>query len=899
MRLRLWPATCVNPHTATSHEALDTFTRISLIGRLNVYDYYKALVAASDGARLGVIGDVRQQLTTCVREFRHILMYKRAGRGHEPGGIAATPLGACALRCPACPNFDLNVPLNWAASPFRVILSMDANFRLNNKLTKHEDRDPNLTDGSAYMAPPMEYDNYLKATEGRDQAEPPNDCSRFGALVLANMRGGRGMRTTGIAGCFCARHEFVQPLGLATLTKGERYSTMDWVFCGALSFLRCAEVTVCYDIACQWSKNLSERIRRMQPSWLVFPGAAQFIKLHVDRAITYAVPKFHLYAHKVFCQLRYALGLMLGTGATDGEGCERIWSGANPAASSLREMGAGGMSDTMDDMCSLWNWRKTCGIANLLCGRMERALENGATQTAIFTEFTAAIEAEKPSRVSQARAAIRVWEQDAVKKEGTPCPYYSESAELSVAEIKLQAEQAQGLSPLDTASLYVEEEASLILFLAHGFDIEDARHVFRQSFYAKHKLTGGTVEQSRARTHDLNELRRDILRFRREQESHMPGVYAALTLDERDPDRLHSLKVKLYLPSDPPAQDKSMISATDRAMEAKLRWASMVDMLRDLRHQLRLKGRLNRFKIANIEGQHSNTRARDAQDTVIANVQKAAKAYRRHRAAYLKLVGPGKGGWEETMRELKDSDCRGLGDRLLEQMENMTEDNVKKFLAGKRGAESSGETQYELPWIWFNHTEEAGLEITDELMVEWCKSRARAQHWIQEVRLLDEEMRRVVVFSENMAKLWDARREPQDRMDFGEKHAYASDDGWADGARAYACKQSWIRRTQASTWSAQFTDLRATAHRFLSLHTTEGLSVGAFDLRAGSMADAMTLGEEGPQPGAAAEESVGLRGGEASQQEQSEPSASQPQVLSHRPDKRTRVRRKERNVKKQ
>ena len=73
----------------------------------------------------------------------------------------------------------------------------------------------------------------------------------------------------------------------------------------------------------------------------------------------------------------------------------------------------------------------------------------------------------------------------------------------------------------------------------------------------------------------------------------------------------------------------------------------------------------------------------------------------------------GKGEWQETMRKLEDSDCRGLGDRLLEQMENMTEENVKKFLAGRRGADTSGETKYELPWIWYNRSEESGLEVTD------------------------------------------------------------------------------------------------------------------------------------------------------------------------------------------
>ncbi|VDC02624.1 unnamed protein product [Peniophora sp. CBMAI 1063] len=622
LRSRLWPATCVNPQTATTHEALDQFTRISLLGRLNVYDYYRSLRTATDGARLCEIADVRKQLTTCVRQFRHVLMFKRAGRGHEPGGIAATPLGACAIRCPACPNFDLNVPLDWALSPFRwlyrVILSLDANFRLNNKLTDSKDRtDPNLTDGCAYMAPRLQYDAYILKTEGAPEPEPPCDCSRFGALVMANIKGGKGMRTTGVGGCFCSRHEFVQPLGLATLKKGERYSTMDWVFCGALSFLRCAEITVCYDIACQWSKRLYGRMNKIAPDCLIFSGATEFLKHHVGGTITYVVPKFHLYAHKVFCQLRYALGLLFGTGETDGEGCERVWSGANPAASSLREMGPGGMSDTMDDMCNSWNWRKTCGLANLLCERMVRALSNGAEQTAIFTEFTAAIEADDPAKVAQARAAIRTWEQDPVKKERTPCPYYIEKQELSVAQIKRQADQAQGLSPAAVDAMPdVEKAATLTDFMLLGFKIEEDR----ASFPLKHKTTGGTTKQASDRSNALNRILASIRAFRKGQEHYMEDVYAALTWDERYPARDTALTVPLYLPSNPPGQDESLVSPTTRTMEVKVRWAEMADELSGLRDQLRLKGCLNKFKLANITGQRSNTRAREAQDIVIRNV---------------------------------------------------------------------------------------------------------------------------------------------------------------------------------------------------------------------------------------------------------------------------------------
>lgn len=196
-----------------------------------------------------------------------------------------------------------------------------------------------------------------------------------------------GLRTTGVAGCSCARHEHVFPQGIATLHKGERYVallltlattptytsyvTMDYVFGCALGFMRCASVVASYDIACQWSINLKEHLSRVPGGRALSDGAAKFLGWMSEAGsqasglfsrVSYAVPKFHLYGHKLACQAIWSFLWLIGVGATDGEGCERIWSGANPAATSLREMGPGSMQDTMDDMVGAWNWQKTCGI---------------------------------------------------------------------------------------------------------------------------------------------------------------------------------------------------------------------------------------------------------------------------------------------------------------------------------------------------------------------------------------------------------------------------------------------------------------------------------------------------------------------------------------------------------
>ena len=52
LRARLWPATIDEPETATTFEAMDDFNRLSMLGRLSAYDYYKAMKAATDAVGL-------------------------------------------------------------------------------------------------------------------------------------------------------------------------------------------------------------------------------------------------------------------------------------------------------------------------------------------------------------------------------------------------------------------------------------------------------------------------------------------------------------------------------------------------------------------------------------------------------------------------------------------------------------------------------------------------------------------------------------------------------------------------------------------------------------------------------------------------------------------------------
>jgi hypothetical protein len=73
------------------------------------------------------------------------------------------------------------------------------------------------------------------------------------------------------------------------------------------------------------------------------------------------------------------------------------------------------------------------------------------------------------------------------------------------------------------------------------------------------------------------------------------------------------------------------------------------------------------------------------------------------------------------------------------------------------------------------------------LRIEWCKSRARAMRWAEEVILLQEEMRRVLAYLEWRAAWW---------LDRGSSMAAAcaASSPYREGLVAYSTHQADIQR---------------------------------------------------------------------------------------------------------
>lgn len=195
---------------------------------------------------------------------------------------------------------------------------------------------------------------------------------------------------------------------------------MDYLFFSSLEGSEVVEMVVSYDIACQWSVHVWERM------------ATYSRRLHFDpsgRRVIFLVPKFHLPAHVAKCQTAFSFNLTSCVGRTDGEAPERGWSDINRVATSTREMGPGSRRDTLDDHFGDWNWKKitlfgecnsllylqsilTCmhmSSGPTLLRKVKDAVPEKSDQVWAFEQMTASL---PPASVATWTSAVELWESD-------------------------------------------------------------------------------------------------------------------------------------------------------------------------------------------------------------------------------------------------------------------------------------------------------------------------------------------------------------------------------------------------------------------------------------------------------------------------------------------------------
>ncbi|KAH6890716.1 hypothetical protein BKA70DRAFT_1120446 [Coprinopsis sp. MPI-PUGE-AT-0042] len=739
LRHRLFPATTSQPKTAATFDVLQAFQLLSFTAKVNVYDFHHALVRRTNNTGTRKVPDRYNALLCIVHVWRHVRCMKRHGRGHDPSGVQGTRPGECAVRCPACPYPKINLPANYEnCLPserflYQLFIAVDANFRLKRKDVSSDLHDPGLNNGYAYFVPETEFKEFLK--QFVDLAVGNNgksNCNNYDAIKSASIRGGRGNAASGLGAAQCARHDMKRALGVGDLQRGEKYPNMDFLVIYTITADGPVWIVLSYDIACQWSINFAACCERYGPRY--------HDPFKLGHSFQYLVPKFHLPAHILACQVAYSFNYHPGVGRTEGEAPERGWADSNGLAYSTREMGPGSRRDTLDDHFGAVNWMKITKLAETFACRATEAVTRRQEQVDAFKIFDRAIPADKAVEWSD---MVEAWEDDSSE----PNPFMPSSNILTSSAVclRLAAEDAKAVK--EGRATVVHEDVTPSMFILQGIEIEEA-HLNRSK----------VIEQS-------SSLQRKIDSWVSLQNSFMPPTVALRqAVDKQARVDEGPEHIPLFLPSSLCIH----VAKFDRklfACEQEYRVAQAETTLHQLRGLILLRTHMHKSKARYGSGHRYMTRSNSLLSDVNTRIAQTAERYRLARSCLVQLATvTGNTSWANSLKELAQSDVRGLTDE-----------------------DEGGEGQKKLKWIWTTPgtTDDQEESTQSALQIEWCKARARAHRWQEECLLLAEEMRRVLAFWEWEAVSWEekAGRYSEDEPDIESK-----------GRVAYASKQASIRR---------------------------------------------------------------------------------------------------------
>ncbi|KIK42376.1 hypothetical protein CY34DRAFT_83691, partial [Suillus luteus UH-Slu-Lm8-n1] len=768
LRVSWFPATISDPRTAATFQVLEQYHLLSFESKASGYEFYHAIARLTDNTGLCPRKDQYEAFLRMVREWRHLKMLKRTGRGHDPDGVEGTGEGECAVLCPACPQPGKNLPDDWQDAPndkrwlYALFIAIDANFRLKRRAVSKDDTDPGLSRGWAYFVDETAYKSHLGQHSGNPQEK--STCSSHNAVNMADTKASQGLAATGVGTIDCARHNMKLPNGVGDLQKGERYTNMDFLFFSTLR-RHCVDVlNVSYDIACQWHKHLWQRMSAMPPNLQL---------KHADKFVRFFVPKFHLPAHILKCQSTFSFNFSKHVGRTDGEAPEQGWSNINPVASSTKEMGPGSRRDTLDDHFGDWNWKKLVGLGATLLRKMDEAKDEHEAHASAFEELNGALEPETTMAWS---AEVEDWEENP-NDLSVANPFEAKVPTITQAAIRLQLAEIEARELQEGNDMSLHPDISPSIFIAIGIDLESEQRRFKSDITLRGEHP--TDRQKTVAVRQRNTLRRKVDAWKQVQLLYTPAAQLLASRMETVDNPDSPEDTKLFLPSSLTAQTCSTHLLT---IEWELRIAQAGDALNEIRRNLRLRDYMYSFKRNWIRGQRANTRAQNALSRVEARTAAAAEKYRAAHAA-LSALAPvlGKVGWNVRFRSLN------------------SKDDVRGMTAPKRG-ESEGRRQ--LSWIWLVEGvgEDKDEVVQDGLRLEWCKARARVMRWKEEIELLREEMRRVLQFLRWHAHWW-----------VNMAYLRALEGTEREGVIAYATRQANIRRDIAAkfelSWAQHLTEI--------------------------------------------------------------------------------------------
>ncbi|KAF7321844.1 CxC2 domain-containing protein [Mycena kentingensis (nom. inval.)] len=591
-----YPATTIDPATCATYDALEQFRLLNTVGNLSAHDYVGTLERLTEPTGLEKTPDRYVAFGRMSRQYAFLLRCKRSGVAHDSADMTGVKPGALAVRCWACPVDGFNLPEGWKDCDeddkflYSLMLAIDANFRLKNRIRTNEKNDPSLGPGWGCFVETEEYKDHLRdyVAENDEHQHLYRVCGVNGKEYEVDY----GLESVG-GGWLCMRAAWCRS------SAGIGYANMDYILIHALRDARVRNLVLSYDIACQWKVRLRERVAQIADEAGLLPDLSNF-------EIQFALPVWHAAAHELGCQAAMSLSHKKGVGRTDGEGIERTWSVLNPISFATKEMGEGNRHDHIEDKVDHIGFEKNCTQGDTLARKLVIATAERNKQIDEFIEIDRGIDKELRLEWIQ---QIEDWLED----ESKPNPYVmkgGKDAGPSEAEVAAELKKAE-VEEMRAGRGEAEGRTTATSFIKGLLQLEDLKRRIKHEVRGKQSLTADRAGQ-------IEELRASFFKklnaIQREQDVFMPGVarLRAAAEQNRDPDVRppRAEDVKLWLPSElTPAQRQWASRPSLVEVEAKLREAQCGDALTRVRGILYTLTHLIHFRNANAVGQATSTRS--------------------------------------------------------------------------------------------------------------------------------------------------------------------------------------------------------------------------------------------------------------------------------------------------
>ncbi|KAF7358304.1 hypothetical protein MVEN_00879800 [Mycena venus] len=355
------------------------------------------------------------------------------------------------------------------------------------------------------------------------------------------------------------------------------------------------------------------------------------------------------------------------------------------------------------------------------------------------------------------------------------------------AELAAEAAAREAAGKEDAGA--VKGDMHITEFIVMGLQLEDQQRVLASDIAA----TGlhPTDRQRSAMIECTSKLQRKIIAWAEVQQKFFPAL--ANVRERKDEERaraadggsipgLQVSDIPLWLPSAvattlEPDVEGVVVTKAVQEHEYRLCVGQVNEALHEVCRLLLVRTHLYKLKDTHSCGVQVNMCSGDKIAALNQQVWRVAAQYRGACTALKALGRVLNKEWEWTLLPLREDDIRGLPQSQFRDPEH------KK----KKRARVKKRVKRELSWIWVNRGKqwEPGDDVAmnKAVRIEWAKTRARAMRWVEEVDLLEEEMRHMRQFLVWWEEWWKAKVDRRGLPE-GPQH---------EGETAYALCQAGIQ----------------------------------------------------------------------------------------------------------